>query len=333
MKHFALKVLALTCLLMFPAGPGLALAAEEILCSTFPVYLFTRNILEGTTRFQATLLIDSQLGCPHDYAPSPAELERLSQAEILIINGLGLEAFLTRSLGVAKAGLKIVDASGGRDPGREPRSGATAVILDKESAARLLIHQHDGPNPHLFAAPGQAAAMVRNIGEALAGLDVDNTEIYLANAARLASELEALAASARSLGEELGRPKIIASHGVFDYLAQDMGLTIVTHIEEEDGAEPSAARLADLVKQARQEGVRAILTDPQGNLNLARTLGAEAKVPVAVIDPVSAGPRDAPVDYYQKVMQTNLDVLKKLFSEPAPTAKEPAPAKGGRRGK
>ncbi|MDR1043659.1 MAG: metal ABC transporter substrate-binding protein [Candidatus Adiutrix sp.] len=320
----------LLALLLLPAGPAASLAAGEILCSTFPVWLFTRNIIEGSPRFQAGLMIGSQLGCPHDYSPTQAELERLSRAEILVINGLGLEAFLSRSLGVAKAGLKIIDASGGRDPDQDSRSGPAALVIDKESAVRLPGHHQDGPNPHIFAAPGQAAGMVRNIGEALASLDMDNAELYLDNAAKLADELETLAASARNLGQELGRPKIISSHGVFDYLARDLGLSIVSHIEEEDGAAPSAARLAALVKLARQDGVRAVLTDPQGNINLARTLGAEARLPVAVIDPVSAGPPDAPLDYYQKVMKTNLEVMKKLFAAPPPSSgRESVPAKRG----
>ncbi|MDR0881643.1 MAG: metal ABC transporter substrate-binding protein [Candidatus Adiutrix sp.] len=288
------------------AGPPAA-RADDLLCSTFPVYLFTRNIVQGRDHFQPELMIDSALGCPHDYAPTPADLERLSQAQALVINGLGLEGFLGQALKVARPDLQIVDASGGQ---------AGAIIIDKKAAAALSAG-HDlpgGPNPHLFASPGTAALLVNNIAEGLSRLDPEGREIYQANAARLSGDLTALAGQMGTIGEKLGRPKVITGHSIFEYLAADLGLTIVATIEEEDGAAPTAGRLAELTRLARREGVRAVLTDPEGNLNLARTLGAEAKVKVAVIDPVSGGPRDAPLDYYQKVMLTDLEILIKLFA-------------------
>ncbi len=298
-----------------PAGSRAAWAAEDLLCSTFPVYLFTQNVAQGRDHFRINLLIDSALGCPHDYAPTPADLERLSRARVLVINGLGLEAFLPLALRVAKPDLAVIDASGGRAPGAA--GGGIKVVLTRAEAT-ALGHSHGGPNPHLFAAPGPAAAQVRNIAEGLAAVDPEGAATYRANAARLAGELQTLAAAFQAAGKKLGQPPVIIGHGVFDYLAQELGLTVAARIEEVDGVEPSAARLTELAKLARERGVRAILVDPEGDENLARTLGAEAKVPVAVIDPVSGGPADAPLDYYQKVMLTDLDVLLKLFGGTSP---------------
>lgn len=309
--------------LVGPMGTRTAWAAEDLLCSTFPVYLFTKNITQGRDNFRVGLLIDSALGCPHDYAPTPADLERLSRARVLVINGLGLEAFLPLALRVAKPDLAVIDASGGRAPGAA--EGEMKVVLTKAEAT-ALSHSHDGPNPHLFAAPGTAAALVRNIAEGLASVDPEGAETYRANAARLAGEFQTLAAAFQAAGKKLGHPPVIIGHGVFDYLAQDLGLTVAARIEEVDGVEPSAARLTELAALAKERGVRAILVDPEGDANLARTLGAEAKVPVAVIDPVSGGPADAPLDYYQQVMLTDLDVLFKLFgAAPAPAPAETKP--------
>ena len=292
-----------------------ALSARDLLCSTFPVYLFTRNVVEGTTAYSPALMVDSRLGCPHDYAPTPADLERLSQAEVLVMSGLGLDAFLARAVGVARNDLKIIDASGGLKANEEA-GAAPVIIIDKKAVLDMGLdrHHHDGPNPHLFASPTTAARQVGHIAEGLAVLDPENASIYRTNAQRYVARLTDLAASLKVAGEKMNNPKVIVGHGIFDYLARDLGLTIVAAIEEEDGAEPSAARLAALIKQAREEGARAVLVDPQGNIELARTLGAEAKLPVAVIDPVAAGPADAPLDYYEKVMLTDLEVLGQLFA-------------------
>ena len=316
--------LALGCMIFFVSTPA-ARAAEDLLCSTFPVYLFTRNVVEGSAVYSPSLMVDSQLGCPHDYAPTPADLERLSQTGVLVINGLGLDAFMTRAIRVAKNDLKVIDASGGFDAYEE--GGVPEIITNKETVAGMWGHeQHDhhhhahdhgdAPNPHIFAAPRTAAVMVNNIAEGLAVIDPGNSHLYRANAKRYTNSLADLTASFQAFGEKMNHPKIIASHGVFDYMANDLGLTVAATIEEEDGAEPSAARLAQLIKLAKEEGVKAVIVDPQGNINLARTLGAELNLPVAIIDPVAAGPADAPLDYFEKVMRTDLEILTKLFSIP-----------------
>ena len=332
MKKLTVLILLLTaCAWSFL--PGLtrpaAAAEKELLASTFPVYLFARNITEGTDYFRLRLLVDSARGCPHDYAPTPAELERLAQADILIINGLGLEGFLSRALTVARADLKIIDGSGGPEAadaaGRSGEQAAgTALVLNRSTYLETNLvggHHHGGPNPHLFAAPGTAALMTRNIAEGLASLDSERAETYRANGARLAAELEASAGALRAAGAQLGHPKVMVSHSIFEYLAADLGFEVVAAIEEEDGAEPTAARLSELARLARSAGVRAILADPSENVDFARLLGGEARVPVAALDLVAAGPLDAPLDYYQKVMATDLEVLTTLFLGPPPAEK------------
>lgn len=318
MKKIGLLILLISLFRPLPAG-----AAEDLLCSTYPVYLFTQEILGDRDVYAPKLLIDAALGCPHDYNPTPADLERLSRASVLVINGLGLEAFLGRALTVANADLKVVDASGGRGPLAEGTAPMIFVMNRNQAAASLMGFDHGrdnhnhGPNAHMFAAPGPAAVMVENIAEGLAQIDPQGATLYRGNAARLAGELRSLAELMNQNGELLGHPKVIASHGIFEYLAKDMGLTVVAFIEEEDGAAPSAARLMELGRLARREGVKAILIDPQGDRKLAQTLGAEAKVPVAVIDLLSAGPNPAPPDYYLKAMRTNLVVLLKLLGPKA----------------
>lgn len=331
--------LAFTAAICLPS-PVSARAAEELLCSTFPIYLFTRSITQGSDSFNVNLLVDSSKGCPHDYNPTPAELERLAQAGVLVINGLGLEGFLGQALRVTRSDLIIIDASGGRPAAQAwlsgPQKHANPAVISSQEAVRDLSRDHerghnhgadpDELNPHLFASPRTAVMLVENIARGLTEIDPAKADLYQKNGALLAQQLTALTGDAISgLRTSLGDPKVIAGHGIFEYLAQDWGLNIVATIEEEDGAEPSAARLTELARLARREDVKAILIDPNGNLPLARTLGAEVNIPVAVIDPVASGPMDAPLDYYQAVMLNNLGVLLKLFVKPEPSALTPTP--------
>jgi ABC-type Zn uptake system ZnuABC Zn-binding protein ZnuA len=162
-------------------------------------------------------------------------------------------------------------------------------------------------------------AMTDNLAEALARLDPQGAELYRVNAGAVNAEYRRILDRFRAVAARWPpKPRVILSHGVLRYLAADLGLDVADVIEGA-GEEPvSAARLAELAGRARE--CAAVLADPDGQLDLARTVGAEARRPVAVIDPVASGPPDPPEDYFQKVFLTNLAVLDKLFTRPAAQA-------------
>ncbi|KXS56271.1 MAG: hypothetical protein AMR96_03380 [Candidatus Adiutrix intracellularis] len=304
------SVVLILVLVLIPARLGWA--RQEILVTIFPIYLFTRNILEGGKELTSRLLVTAA-GCPHDHTLTSVELECLSQADFMITGGLRLETFLKRALSVAKPGLKIIDASAGL-PGGGPE---TALIINlAEAQLRFRGREEGGVGPHFFAAPGLAASLVRNIAAGLAVIDPDRAEIYRVKADKLAVEFQGLGDQFATIGVRLGHPPVMISHESLAYIAAEMGLPVVAIIESEDEAVPSVARLLELSTLAREAGVRAILADPGGRVDLARLVGVEAKLPVVLIDPVASGPDDAPLDYYQKIMFADLQVLEKLFTQP-----------------
>ena len=73
---------------------GTALAQTRVLATTFPVYQIVRNITQNVPDVEVQLMLPAQAGCPHDYALTPQDMSKLAQADILVLNGLGLEAFL-----------------------------------------------------------------------------------------------------------------------------------------------------------------------------------------------------------------------------------------------
>ena len=301
------------------AGPRAAGAELELLAADYPVYLFTRSLLAGMPDSQVTLLTASP-GCPHDHVLAPAELETLSRAEILVSGGLALDAFLERALGVAKPSLKIIDAGGG---GLDVRPALNqALVLDLAEARKWYRapKKPEGPDPHLFASLSGAMIMTDNLAEALARLDPQGADFYRSNANTLNARHQKLLFEFRSVAARWSpRPRVILSHGVLSRLAADLGLAVADIIEGMEDAPLSAARLTELAARAWE--CAAVLADPGGRLDTARTVGAEAGRPVAVIDPVASGPADPPEDYFQKVFLTNLAVLNELFtSRPAQPA-------------
>ena len=315
--------------------PGLAAAQPiRVLVSTFPVYQFTRNITQGSTALQIELMLPAQLGCPHDYALTPQDMRKLESAQIFIINGLGMEEFLGAPLKKANPKLQVVDSSAGigdilnysdaaegeeADDDDHRHHEATHVHSHEHDAQQRHHehsehhhghdehhHHHSGPNPHLFASPRMAALQVANIAKALATAAPGERELLSRNAQAYIQKLDALDEAFEQLGKRLANKRIVTQHGVFDYLARDMGLNIVAVIAAHPGQEPSAAEALKLVRTIKDEKAGALFTEPQYPDGIGRTLAKESGIPTSVLDPVASGPENAPLDYYERIMRANL---------------------------
>ncbi|HBF34154.1 TPA: ABC transporter substrate-binding protein [Candidatus Sumerlaeota bacterium] len=276
----------------------------QILCTTFPMHLFTRMIAEGRSGVEVRCMLPANTGCPHDYALTPEDMRTLSQANILITNGLGMENFLGAAARQANPKLKIVDSSQGIK---------NLITLHEEDHAADAHHHDSAMNPHLFSSPRQAAQVVRNIAQALSELDPDGATVYKANAKKVAARFESLAEEFAKSCAALPKKKIVIEHAVFDYLARDAGLDIVAVVEEEPGQEPAASEMLKIIATIKKGGATALFTEPQYPAKVGETIAREAKIPTASLDPVASGPKNAPLDYYEKAMRANLAVLQKFL--------------------
>ena len=289
-------------LLFAPAAAQASDKPLKVLCTTFPVYQITRNVALNRALLKVELLLPAQLGCPHDYALTPQDMQKLSRADALIINGLGLEEFLGAPLKKANAGIHILDSSAGIKD---------LLRYEPEHQGKDAGHDHHaGYNPHLFASPRMAAHMSLTIAGELGRLDPLGADLYTRNAAAYAARLNALADEMQALGRTLANPRIVTQHGVFDYLARDMGLNVVAVVEAHGGQEPSAAQALTLVRTIRRSEAGAVFTEPQYPDDIARTIAREAGIPQAVLDPAASGPAQAGLDYYEKIMRRNMATLK-----------------------
>jgi ABC-type Zn uptake system ZnuABC Zn-binding protein ZnuA len=160
-----------------------------------------------------------------------------------------------------------------------------------------------------------AARMVQNIAASLAAIDPPNALLYATNAKACADKLEKLANEFTEAAKTFPSRKIVTEHAVFDYLARDIGLEIVAVVEEAPGQAPSAAQMLEIIKQIKSSGAAALFTEPQYPAKVGQTIAAEAKIPVAALDPVASGPSDADADYYEKTMRYNLDTLKRVLGK------------------
>jgi ABC-type Zn uptake system ZnuABC Zn-binding protein ZnuA len=277
------------------------------------MYLFTKAVTAGSGKVRVDLMLPAAAGCPHDYALTPQDMQKIAGAGVFVANGLGMEDFLGEPLKRANDKIVVIDTSAGIGdliPLKEDER-------DEKPAGPEGHHHHAGPNPHLFASPRMAGRIVRNLAAALGKMDPAEANAFQKNADAYAARLEKLADDLAAALKSVKVRKIVTEHAVFDYLARDCGLEIAAVVEENPGLAPSAGEMLELVKTVKASGAAALFTEPQYPTKVGQTIAKEVGIPVAVLDPVASGPDDASPDYYEKAMRANLATLVQTLSQRA----------------
>jgi zinc transport system substrate-binding protein len=279
-----LALIAAGCAQKPPQKKGLS-----VLCTVLPLYSFTKNVVGSVPDVSVDLLIPAGQGDPHDYSLTPGDMQKIMGADVLVVNGMGLEAFLGKPALGANPGLKVINSSAGIDP---------------------IVNSH-GMNPHTWLSLTDAFAQVRNIADGLAQIDPKNAAQYRKNGAAYAGDLTVLRTDFLLALKDSPNMKIVTFHDAFAYFAKDLGLEVEAVIEEMPGQEPSAgdlSRLAANIKEARPLG---LFAEPQYPQTVAGMLSDETEVPVYVMDPLETGPMTPAA--YMDAMRKNLEVLKQAI--------------------
>jgi manganese/iron transport system substrate-binding protein len=255
--------------------------AEVKVVATLDLFAdFARQV--GGERVDASALIPAGAD-PHTYEPVPSRVAELTKADLMIMNGLGLEAGL-------------------EDVIEENTPSSTPIV---ELAEGLSVI--DG-NPHLWLDVQNAIAYVEHIHDALVEIDPAGAEAYRTNTDSYLAELQALdeevAASIDSISSD--RRKLVTFHDAFPYLAQRYGLEVVGVVVTSPGKEPSAKDVANLVEAITAEDVPAVFKEPQLNARILELAADDAGVEVCTL---YSGTLDKKVDTYVKLMRFNAKEL------------------------
>jgi zinc transport system substrate-binding protein len=277
------------------AGNPAASAGGElnIVTSFYPVYVATINVVRDIPGVTVKNMTKPQTGCLHDYSLKPEDLKTLEKADIFVINGAGMEAFLDEVIS-RQENLEIIEASRGID----------------------LIKDGNGEeNPHVWVGISNAITYVNNIASRLAELDSSNADKYAANAAAYVRKLELLKSDMHDAIDALPKKDIITFHEAFPYFAQEFHLRIVAVIEREPDTEPTPRELGEIIDTVNASGIRALFAEPQYSSKAADAIARETGAKVYSLDPVVTGEAgadsyDAYINAMEKNKQTLLEALK-----------------------
>jgi len=269
-----------------PAGSRLLVTA-----SILPLTDFARQV--GGERVQVEVLVPPGAS-PHMYEPTPAQLKSVSQARVLVLNGVGLEFWAD----------KVISAA----------NNPNLIVVKTAEGLNIIAGDKDEPggNPHVWLSPRNAMHQVEMIRDALMRADPVGAETYRANADRYIGELRALDKEIRDAVATFSTRKFIAFHAAWVYFARDYGLEQTAVIERTPGQEPSPAEIAEIVKTAKAIGAKAIFAEPQFPTKAAEVIAAESGARVLFLNPLGQPPNYR----YLDLMRYNLaEIGKALLSK------------------
>ncbi|MBI4504245.1 MAG: zinc ABC transporter substrate-binding protein [Chloroflexi bacterium] len=250
----------------------------------------------------------------HTFEPSPADVAALAEATLVFENGLGFEPWLDKLYASARSRARRVIVTVGL-PSPIPATDGDHGGGDKPDRDQAEQSAHGEFDPHVWHDAQNAMHMVRAIRDALAQADPANAATYRANAERYLAELEALDAwiIQRVATLPAARRKLVTAHDTFAYFARRYGFAIVgTALGSftTETADPSAARIVELVREIRAAGVPAIFAENVSNPRLMQRIAAEAGVAlVPDLYTDALGKPNSPGDTYVKVIRSNVEKI------------------------
>lgn len=261
--------------------------------SFFPLYCWTANVAGDNAVVENLLPPRAE---PHEYAFTPGDARKLSRAHLIVVNGVGLEAWLPKFL-------------------RSSPAAAARIVTTSAGLNHQLIagehHQHEiaHGNPHVWLDPQLAAVAVSNILTALQRIDPDRSRAYATNAQAYIQKLQKLDAEIARTLSGLTNRAIVTYHDAFPYFARRYGLEIAGVVEQVPDVNPTPKYLSRLGRTMRARGIRVIFVAPNSTTRLARRIADDLHVKLVELDTLESGPLSPSA--YEERMRHNAEVLRK----------------------
>ncbi|HEY5488006.1 MAG TPA: metal ABC transporter substrate-binding protein [Candidatus Limnocylindrales bacterium] len=230
----------------------------------------------------------------HTFEPRPSDVRTVASAKLLVMNGLGLDDWLTKMIGNAAAEGTPLLRLGVDLPGVQLLPGETAAT----------------ENPHLWMDVKYAELYVDRIAAALKAADPTHASGYDASAATYKQRLETLDTWVRAQIQTIpaANRKLVTFHDAFPYYAREYGIEIVGVAVGSPGQDPSAGYTAQLISTIEAAGVKAIFSEAQFPAKLVDQLASEAHCTV-VANLYDDALGDPPVTSYEELIRWDTDQL------------------------
>lgn len=303
-----------------------------VVTSFYTMYIAALNITDGVDGVKLKNLSEPQTGCLHDFQLTPEDMKLLSTADMFIINGGGIETFMS-DVAAAYPKLDVVEAcayvsllaeddidseeADGHDHDHDVDSEeADDHDHDHDADSEEIDghdHDHGDENAHAWMSVSRYRTMVSTIAEELAKADPTHADRYDANAKEYDGKLAKLEEEQQSLKELTAGKDIIIFHEAYAYVADDLGMNVCYLLDLDEERSVSAGEVRDVINAINNDGISVILAEELYGKDMGDTVSRETDVNVVYIDPLNRGDYDK--DSYIEGMENNIELLRNAFSK------------------
>ena len=257
----------------------------SVMTSFYPLFEFTKQV--GQDKVRVSLLVPPGIE-PHDWEPTINELQKMYEANLIVINGIGFESWVD-DIDTINSGIVIVDTSVG---------------------ISLINNDYSSVDPHIWLNPVMAKTQVTNIVNALVKIDPTNEKFYRDNAKSYQAKLDSLDTKIKN---ELFACKkdFITFHNAFSYFSIQYDLNQYTIIRSNDShSEPTLRTLEQIINLAKKFNIDVIFAEKALDTRTSQVIANEIGAKVLVLSPIEVGDENS--NYLSK-MENNLSNLKEAL--------------------
>lgn len=255
-----------------------------VVTSFYPMYVAAKNVVGDCEGVRLQNLSEPQTGCLHDYQLTTEDMKLLSTADVFIVNGGGIESFLTDVVS-QYPDLQVINA-------------CENLELEEDNA-------------HAWMSMSRYLVQLETIRDGLAKADPEREDVYRENEAAYAGQVQTLMDSAQDLKEKLDGQPVILFHEAYEYVAEDYGLDVVGVMDLDEERQVSAGEVADILSAIEKYDVHVILAEELYGKDMGDLMEAQTDVTAVYLDALTRGDYEA--DSYLKGMEQNIALLREVF--------------------
>ena len=275
-----------------------ALKAEiKVVTSIKPIHSLVSYIMEGVG--SPDLIVDGY-NSPHGFSLKPSHAKMLQEADIVIYVGEGLEEFLEKPLeSLAQNAVKfeLLKQSGMKKlKFRERNIFEGHDDHDHDKKAKKEDHDDHGHDdhghghgefdPHIWLDPMNAKIIIKKVTNQLSKLDKDNSSTYKSNSKKALKEIDNLIKQVKS---DINKDaKVVVFHDAYQYFEKRFDVNIIGALTVNTDVLPGAEQLAEIREVIEHEKVTCVLSEPQFNPDIVKTIANDTNINMGVLDPLGA---------------------------------------------
>jgi len=271
----------------------------NVLASFYPIEEFTKKV--GKDKVNVSLLVKPGVE-PHDWEPKIKDIQRMQKADLIIINGLGIESWADDVYSI-NPDANVVDTS----------YGITPIYITSENKLGIfgVESKEFRTDPHIWLNPITIKVQVQNIADTLIELDPENKNYYQKNVDSYKLELDTMDMKIRDELAQCNKKDFFAFHNAFAYFAQEYGLNQHTVLKSIDPlSDPSPQDIMEVINLARTLDTSVIFAEEGINPKMSQVIADEIGSKVIILSPLEFADNEKT---YLERMEQNLDNLKEAL--------------------